>query len=136
MIKFGSESVSNMVADRFVSCMHNQYETLVMLNKVSPECEMKDYVALVLLQNIAQFAILCEHVPEYLTQEDMHNIARGRGSHKEHTLLLRDPVVHTGLLNLRQPINCEAVYQILFDRDYRYIPPEQRPKDDFMNKPE
>lgn len=89
-----------------------------------------------LIKSILTFCFVCEYVPDGMTVGSLYNAMYGKLDANTCKLVLRDAVVTTGLRNTTHPVDVEAIYQIVYDRNYKFIPLDQRPKDDFMNPPE
>lgn len=87
------------------------------------------------MRDLATFCKLSGYIPEGLTAADLDEVELGRVTQNLGKLMLIDVIVTRGLNNLHRPMDVQKVYRLAYDRKYIFIPPEQRPKEDFMNKP-
>ena len=123
------------VKDALVDNIYNEYKLLV-----SNRFYADDFACVtlykMLIKSIATFCVVCGYVPDGMTEDEINNAADGTLTLSACQTILSDVVVTEGLRNTKRPINTEVIYQIVYDRSYRFIPLDQRPKPDFMNPPE
>ncbi len=113
------------------------YDLLIRLNRAGDTKNLK-YVAKLLLQQICLACLISNYVPKEIEQVQLEYMITGitESDLSEYKPVLRDSTVTYGFRGISKPIDVEVVYQILFDRDYMFIPDEWKPKPDFMNPPE
>lgn len=134
MVKIVNDELTGVVANKLVEDMKLNYDLTVQLHR----CGMRDLsiaFGKVFMQLLGLFCSISEYIPDGTSEYDMWEIHEGVAGAEFYKKLLIDPTITIGLRNVSQPMNVEAIYQIMFDKDYRFIPLDQRPKDDFMNPP-
>ncbi len=134
MVNIVNQELTDSVVDQIVRCMKINYDMAVQLYRCGQH-DLVPFFGKIFMQLLMKFCALSEYTPEGFSEEDVRCCEDGSASSSLYRKLLADPTVTVGLRNVACPMNVEIMYQILFDFSYRFIPLDQRPKDDFMNPP-
>ena len=125
----------DIVKENLVNCIADDYD-MIKEAHLHGGTTMLELLTVKLLNDITLFCRACEYKPEEITEGEMQKQLIGLTTPSYGKRLLSDVIVTLGLANMRRPVNVPEIYRWVYDMHYTFIPPEQRPKDDFMNKPE
>ena len=125
----------NKVMDMLVNHIADDYELISIAYKRSDSQQLLDMVISKFVSDISLYCLECSYTPEGLTEMDLRSQVKGICTSAYGKTLLMDPIITKGLRNVFRPVDVESVYRMAWDKDYRFIPVEERPKPDFMNLP-
>lgn len=127
MLNIGNKVEATSILSTIVESIQSYYRTLILIDRRNIDSHIKNKLFMILMDQISYL--------RYLDGDDP-NADIGFRSTDDMKKLLMDPWVTSTLGNLRNAVSTEVIYQIMYDREYCYVPPERRPKEGFMNLPE
>lgn len=125
--------MSDVLKSTLVKHLYNYYTILEFVGINNNKVREGTFACFV--RELALYCKACSYIPDGFTQETLEEMMFGPLTPDSCKLILRDPIVTVGLLNLEKPISVVALYRHFYDTGYCFIPLDQRPKDDFMNPP-